>query len=80
MIDELIPREIDRTKLKKPALSILATCDKYIDVINQQPSRPDVIKIYPKKYKILAENLKQTGQNIRTDGYRGYRLERYADV
>ena len=79
MSDELIPREIDRTKLNKTARNILHKCDRYINFFNQQPSRPDVIKFYPKDYKLLEENLKETGQNIKTDIYHGYRLERYAE-
>ena len=72
-------REIDSTKLNKTARNILHDCDRYIDFFNQQPSRPDAIKVYPKKYKLLAKNLEETGQNIKTEVYHGYRLERYAE-
>jgi hypothetical protein len=77
--DQLIPREIDRTKLKKKSLKILAECDRYIDCVNHQTIQPLSIKIYPEKYEFLAKDLKATGQDIRTACYRGYRLERYAE-
>jgi hypothetical protein len=79
MSDELVPIEIDRKKLKKSALNILAECDKYINFFNQQAIQPPSIKIYQKKYKLLAENLKETGQDIRFAVNRGYRLELYAE-
>jgi hypothetical protein len=78
-MDELIPTEINRTKLKKKSLKILAECDTYIECVNHQAIQPLSINIYQEKYEFLAEDLKTTGQDICTSVYRAYRLVKYAD-
>ena len=45
---DLIPREIDRTKLPKSALNILHKFDPYIDFMNQQAIKPPCLKIFKK--------------------------------
>ena len=76
---ELIPCEIDRTKLPKRALNILHKFDPYIDFMNRQEIKPPCLKIFPKDYVFLAEKLKDTKQDNRAATYRGYRLEKYAE-
>lgn len=68
-------REIDRTKLPKKALNVLAKCNKLADFYQRARSEVDVIHITSDDYRILNDALQKTDQNLHDRVYRGFRLE-----
>jgi len=78
---DLIRKEIDTTKLPKRAVNILKNekVEMYLAWLNKRPTKPPALPLYEKDYAILAEKLKDIGQDITRVTYRGYRLKKYAE-
>ena len=76
---QLIRDEIDKAGLPKRATNILEKCDPLISHYDRAESGIESIPLYEKDFRLLAEKLKENGQDIRERTYRGYLLVKYAD-